>query len=211
MTLLNRLMKHIVLALTTLLFAFGLNMATSQEANAGEFEINGGFGFAGMYHKNSVDYNGFTFTIGAHYRFLDWLGLGVEQDLGALFNDDDNDYNGFYGATIFGAKFIYSFGAAEIFGRLGIGAVYVNMEYDKHHIATRLLDALSRRRVRQGGQGNRRGEDESYVFAIGEGPFFRPVLFQKDGGAGKDRRDTRSRPRRAHGQESSAVPHIRPQ
>ena len=134
MTLLNKLMKHIVLALTTLLFAFGLNMATSQEANAGEFEINGGFGFAGMYHKNSVDYNGFTFTIGAHYRFLDWLGLGVEQDLGALFNDDDNDYNGFYGATIFGAKFIYSFGAAEIFGRLGIGAVYVNMEYVKHHI-----------------------------------------------------------------------------
>ena len=131
---LNKLMKNIFLGLVTLLFACGLNMATAQDAQAGEFEINGGFGFAGMYGKHVDDYNGFTFTIGAHYRIIDWLGLGVEQDLGALFFEHDNDYNGFYGATMFDAKFIYSLGSAEIFGRLGLGAVYINLDYDKKHV-----------------------------------------------------------------------------
>ncbi len=125
----HRLGAAVLAAMMIVLCSF----ATPNEAQArGAIELDGGFGFAGLYGKHHSDFNGFAFTLGVRYRALDWLALGVEQDLGGIFWEDDNDYNGFYGATIFGAKFILAVSALELFGNLGIGATYVNMEYDHH-------------------------------------------------------------------------------
>ena len=104
--------------------------AMPQQAEArGQIEFDGAFGYAGMFGKYTNDHNGFTFTLAGRYRALDWLAIGVEQDLGGLFEDDNEDWHGFYGATIFGAKLFYTHGNAELFGNLGIGAVYINMSW----------------------------------------------------------------------------------
>ena len=132
----NSLLKHIVVALVALLFAFGLNMATADEAQAkggGQFEFDGGFGYVGRIAKDQDEFHGFAFSLALRYRFMDFLAAGIEQDLGGMFQDDDSEYhNGFYGATIFGLKLIYAVNQIELFGNLGIGAVYMDMEHDAH-------------------------------------------------------------------------------
>ena len=59
---------------------------------------------------------------------MDWLAVMVEQDLGALFFEDDKDLNAFYGATMFEGKFIFPVNPLEIYAKLGIGAVYISCE-----------------------------------------------------------------------------------
>ncbi|MBO4351615.1 MAG: outer membrane beta-barrel protein [Proteobacteria bacterium] len=132
---LNKSTKYIAHAIIVLLFALGLNMVTAGEAQArGQFEFDGGFGYVGRFEKNQDDFHGFAFSLALRYRIVDFVALGIEQDLGGMFQDDDSKYhNGFYGATIFGAKFIYAINQIELFGNVGIGADYVDMEHDAHH------------------------------------------------------------------------------
>lgn len=126
----HRLGVAVLAAMMVALCAFA--MPNEAEARGG-LELDGGFGYVGRIAKNNDEFHGFAFSIGIRYRLIDWLALGVEQDLGGMFQDDDSKYhNGFYGATIFGGKFIYAVNKLELFGNLGIGAVYMDMEHDGH-------------------------------------------------------------------------------
>ena len=128
---LHNLMRKFGYGLLTLLFAACLGLATPSNAEArGDIEVGAAFGWIGLVHDAEDIYNGFTFSIDAGYRFTDWVGLYIEQDLGGIWHEDDDHVNGFYGATLVEGKFIYAVNSLELFGKVGLGATYVDVDYD---------------------------------------------------------------------------------
>ena len=114
----NHLAKRIGLFFTTLFLAATCLFSAPNEAEAGEFEIMGAFGYVALPDSDSeVDLNGLAFSLGFGYRINSWFGIALEQDW-------------FYGATMFEAKFFLGLVKnLELSGKIGIGATYVADKY----------------------------------------------------------------------------------
>lgn len=128
----NHLAKRIGLFFTTLFLAATCLFSAPNEAEAGEFEIMGAFGYVALPDSDSeVDLNGLAFSLGFGYRINSWFGIALEQDLGGLFYDKNHlDIDWFYGATMFEAKFFIGLVKnLELSGKVGIGATYVADKY----------------------------------------------------------------------------------
>lgn len=125
--------KRLGVFFMALFMASACLFSAPKEADAGEVEIMGAFGYAALPDSDSkVDYNGLAFSVGVGYRFISWVGVALEQDLGGLFyNKNHADIDCFYGATMFEVKFnIGLLGNLELSGKAGIGAVYVADSFD---------------------------------------------------------------------------------
>lgn len=125
--------KQVGLFLTTLFLATACFIAAPSDAQAGNFEVGGAFGYAAAPDADSdYDLNGLSFSLHFGYKFLDWVGVAIEQDLGGLFYDKHGlDVDEFYGATIFEARFYAPLmDKLEFNGKFGIGATYLADSYD---------------------------------------------------------------------------------
>lgn len=138
----KHLAKQIGIFFATLFVAATCFFVAPNNAQAGQFEVGGAFGYAALPDSDSeLDLHGLAFSLSFGYKFFDWLGAAVEQDLGGLFYDKYGmDISEFSGATIFEAKFyvpiVQNF---EFNGKFGIGATYVaNDGHDSGWFAIRL-------------------------------------------------------------------------
>lgn len=108
-------------ALAASIFVF----ATPAEAEAGQFELGGAFGYVGEVHKDSDGMHGINFRLSAGYKFTDWVGLFLNQDLGGTFHkSNDVRTSHFLGATIVSGDFFYPIAAFRLMGTIGLGATY---------------------------------------------------------------------------------------
>lgn len=123
---------RIVLALMALLFVGVFAVANPQQARA-EFEVGLGAGWDGMILDGrgyDTTNNGLVFQLSAGFRFLGFLGVFVEQDLGYIRIEAGQapiklDERLFKGATIVDGRFYFSFLLLESYLKLGIGAMYM--------------------------------------------------------------------------------------
>ena len=113
-------------AFMALVAALCFMVATPSQANAQNIDINAAFGWQGMIlddHRD--DGHGPMFTISVGYRFMDWLGVYYEQDLGGLIWDNPGpDFKIFSGASIVSIRGFLILSNFELWGKLGIGAFY---------------------------------------------------------------------------------------
>ena len=120
--------RHAWMVVLGALFAFGCFFAAPSQANAQNFDLNAAFGWQTMVlddHRD--DGNGPMFNISFGYRFMDFLGVYVEQDLGGLIWDNAapiEDYKIFNGATLVDIRGFFTVSSFELWGKLGIGAIY---------------------------------------------------------------------------------------
>ena len=125
---LSVLSKHAWIAVLGVLFAFGCMFVSPSQANAQNFDVNAAFGWQGLIlDDHRQDWHGPMFSLSFGYRFMDGLGVYLEQDLGGLIFDNEkplDDVKLFNGATIISARGIYTVGQMELWGKLGIGAIY---------------------------------------------------------------------------------------
>lgn len=117
----NKIALTALAASTVALFAF----ATPSVAEAGQFEVGGGFGYLGEFGKNDHSMHGINFRLFGGYKFLDWVGVYLNQDLGGDFDSEgDTHWSKFVGATIVSGDFFYPVGPVKISSTVGIGAAY---------------------------------------------------------------------------------------
>lgn len=112
------------LALLTTLFAACFALAPTQEAQAGGFELEGQFGWlsnVASHDHHTASNHGFHFVLSPGYRFVDWVGLYLDQGFGGLFKGGSI----FAGQTIVNAKFFLPINPVELWGKVGLGAFYV--------------------------------------------------------------------------------------
>ena len=117
--------RHVWTVVLGALLAFGCFIATPSQANAQNFDLNAAFGWQGMIIDDADDGHGPMLNVSFGYRFKDWIGAYIEQDLGGLIWDlPGDDWKIFSGATIASIRFFYAINAFELWGKLGIGAIY---------------------------------------------------------------------------------------
>jgi len=129
---LSFLKQPLRLGLLTALLASFFVFASPNDAQAGNFELHGGFGYLGVFNKGG-DAHGISVTLSPGFRW-DWIGVFLDQNLGGVFSSYDDFYghrkynNLFVGSTIINAKFFYNLGPAELWGQAGIGGAYVEKD-----------------------------------------------------------------------------------
>lgn len=122
--------SKLALSFIACIFVAFLSFAAPSTAKAGGvngLEVGGAFGWQGELFDNGTDMNGIVFRLNAGYRFKDWVGIFINQDLGGTWTrKHGGGIRGkhFAGATIFSANFFYEISQIELFGLLGIGALY---------------------------------------------------------------------------------------
>lgn len=122
------LQKKIIPAFLALLMATGLCLATPSNAEAGTgFDIGAGIGWHGAFHHKDVGhFHGFSVRLAAGYRFKDWIGVYINQDLGGHWHGHHHGY--FAGTTILSADFFLPFQDLTLIGLIGVGADYHNYD-----------------------------------------------------------------------------------
>ena len=135
----SKLTNKLTLIALSVLAASAFAFAAPSTAQAGQFEIGGGFGYESEQYKNDDGngMNGINFRLIAGYKFLDWVGIYLNQDLGGTFrSDNDITSSRFVGSTIVSGDFFYPAGAFKFMGTVGIGATYhgkSHIEYDGYY------------------------------------------------------------------------------
>lgn len=124
----QKIMSSLGHRLGTILFAalacLAFTCAPTEEASAQGFEVDAGLGWLGhVWHGDGV--HGFELTVSPGYRIIDWVGVYVDQGFGGVFSHGSGM---FMGQTIFNAKFYYKVGPGELWGKVGLGAVYVSKD-----------------------------------------------------------------------------------
>ena len=112
------------------LFALGCFFAAPSQANAQNFDLNAAFGWQGMILDDVDDGHGPMLNVSFGYRFHPNFGVYVEQDLGGLVwrhwdvHPHHKHFRIFNGATLVGVRGFLTFGSFELWGKVGIGAIY---------------------------------------------------------------------------------------
>ena len=67
------------------------------------------------------------FNVSVGYRFMDWLGVYYEQDLGGLIWDNGpaKDWKIFSGASLVSIRGFLAISSIELWGKLGLGCTYI--------------------------------------------------------------------------------------
>ena len=127
------MIRRIIPALAAALFALLFVFAPTSEARAEGFELDAGFGWYGQVDDGS-DRQGFHFVISPGWRFNDLVGVYIDQGLGGLFHKPAHAkrMSWFAGHTVINAKFFLKAGPGELWGRVGIGAMYETCDYGDH-------------------------------------------------------------------------------
>lgn len=120
----------IVLAALACIAALAFTFAPTNEAHAEGFEIGAGLGWIGQVNEGSHNH-GFHIMLTPGYRFVDWVGIYLDESFGGLWwrYDGEHDDGHFFGHTVVNAKFFYPLGPGEIWGKVGIGGVYHSGEH----------------------------------------------------------------------------------
>lgn len=131
----SKLTNTFTLIALSVLAASAFAFAAPSTAQAGQIEIGGSFGYEGEQYKHDDGngMNGINFRLIAGYKFLDWVGVYLNQDLGGTFrSENDSTLSRFVGSTIVSGDFFYPAGAFKLMGTVGIGATY----HGKSHFKT---------------------------------------------------------------------------
>ena len=137
MELFKTLMSKFGAVLMALCFVTTFALAAPQEADDSEIEVGGDFGYvANVGGGNS--HHGFGITLYGGYRFFDWLGVYLDQQLsgvwwkahpqssnipGVILEPKTHSY--FVGSTVVNARCFLPTGPVELWGQIGMGAGYV--------------------------------------------------------------------------------------
>ncbi len=115
-------------------------LVTPSTAKANGFEVMGAIGWHDEIPNDTphADMNGFGVRLSAGYRFADWIGVFVNQDLGGAFNHWDIGGvrvrgSHFLGTTLVSANLFFPTGPLETFALIGIGATYTGKWHEHHH------------------------------------------------------------------------------
>jgi hypothetical protein len=122
MELFKTLMSKFGAVLMALCFVTTFALAAPQEAEAGDWEVGGDFGF--VTDVGGYDAHGFGFTIYGGYRFLDWVGVYLDQQLSGVWWEHSEAGSYFVGSTVVNARFFLPVGPVELWGQIGMGAGY---------------------------------------------------------------------------------------
>lgn len=125
MELFKTLMSKFGAVLMALCFVTTFALAAPQEAEAGDWEIGGDFGF--VTEVAGPDEHGFGFTIYGGYRFLDWVGVYLDQQLSGVWGNSEGP-GLFVGSTVVNARFFLPVGPVELWGQIGMGAGYTAID-----------------------------------------------------------------------------------
>lgn len=128
MELFKNLMSKVGAALMALCFVTAFALAAPQEAEAGEFELGGDFGYVAQ--VAGWDEHGFGFTLYGGYRFLDWVGVYLDQQLSGVWAENSDAPGTFLGSTVVNARFFLPVSSVELWGQIGMGAGY--RAYEEH-------------------------------------------------------------------------------
>ena len=124
MELFKSIMSKFGAAFMALCFVTTFALAAPQDAQAEGFELGGDFSYVAEVYKGYDDGHGFAFTLTGGYRFLDWVGVYLDQQLGGSWYGKHDDEGHFLGSTVVSAKFFYEVSDLEIWGQFGVGAGY---------------------------------------------------------------------------------------